>query len=85
MTEPLAFVARNWLVMPVMAKLVVEAFVSMVLPRMVVAPVLDPMVANPERVDRLGKEVVAFNLVSNLPLVQNRLFVPSVKASVVVP
>ena len=71
MTEPLAFVARNWLVSPVIAKLVVEALVNVVLPRMVVAPVLDPIVERPARVERFGRDVVAFNLVSNFPLVQN--------------
>ena len=45
------------------------ALVNVVLPRMVVAPVLDPMVARPERVERLGKDVVAANLVSNLDVV----------------
>ena len=69
MIEPLPFVARNWLVMPVMAKLVVEALVKVVLPRIVVAPVLEPMVERPERVDTFGKDVVAFNLVSNLDVV----------------
>ena len=89
MTEPLAFVARNWLVIPVMARFVVEAFVSVVFPSMLVAPVLEPMVANPERVYMLGRDVVAFSFESkfelNLVVVQNRLFVPSVRASVVVP
>jgi hypothetical protein len=82
---PFALTARKVLANPVTARLVVVALVNVVFPRMVVAPVLDPMVDRPERVDRLGRDVVAANLVSNLPLVQNRLFVPSVRASVVVP
>jgi hypothetical protein len=82
---PFALTARKVLANPVTARLVVVALVNVVFPRMVVAPVLDPMVDRPARVDRLGRDVVAANLVSNLPLVQNRLFVPSVRASVVVP
>jgi hypothetical protein len=61
--------ARYVLANPVTARLVVEALVNVVLPSMVVAPVDDPMVERPERVDRLGKDVVAANLVSNLDVV----------------
>ena len=66
---PFALTARNVFARPVTARLVVVAEVNVVFPSIVVAPVLDPMVDRPERVDRLGRDVVAANLVSNLDVV----------------
>ena len=66
-------------------KLVVEALVMTVLPRIVVTPVEEPIVERPAKVARFGKEVVAARRVSKRSFLQKRLVEPSVKASEVVP